>query len=594
MPKIRWDIAKILLALFVVWQILMSLLLPYVSDVTVSKLGDSAQPEAIELPYFHRSLPGNTPLNITYVFSMRVHGSMVSSAKIRIIPDDCIELLKFNYNMIFVPPEQRCNLNKGFVVDLKDYWGQGDNTLEVQVLDKAVRYGLTIEPVLGDGWQPSLQRFISLFLLMGALYAFVLRRLAFDKTIISAALVCLFASVHMVQHSDFTNRAPDWWGHIEYIRYVANRWSVPAPMAGWEFYQQPLYYFVAALVGKIGAFASVPLVFTARYLSLVFMMTFVVYGLLIIRTVISDKKVALLCSLLLLFWPFFLEIAGRLNNDMLLYPLWAACYYYLLLWSCQREPKRLAQALSLCAVMLITKTSGIVPLATIILSVWVTTRKPLGGYAKNRMVWKGAIAVVVALAWNFGRTLYYQAHNSQLAIIISNSNMNRYMAAQYSDNSLWKFLSINPHILFTNAFTTYTDDATGRHYFWQTYFKSLLFGYDSWPFTSLAIAMNCVFLLLVIYTIAASFTQKLSRDQKFLALCIAVALASQIGIRLLNRETGTNDARMTFPVLLVFIAYVGTLMQPRDGKTGVVAYTGYALCAGFLAMSAVLMVLITF
>jgi hypothetical protein len=35
-------------------------------------------------------------------------------------------------------------------------------------------------------------------------------------------------------------------GHIEHIRYVAERWGVPLAEQGWETYQPPAYYFVAA------------------------------------------------------------------------------------------------------------------------------------------------------------------------------------------------------------------------------------------------------------------------------------------------------------------------------------------------------------
>jgi len=37
-------------------------------------------------------------------------------------------------------------------------------------------------------------------------------------------------------------------GHIDYIRYVAEKWGVPSGEQGWEMYQPPAYYFVAAVV----------------------------------------------------------------------------------------------------------------------------------------------------------------------------------------------------------------------------------------------------------------------------------------------------------------------------------------------------------
>ena len=37
----------------------------------------------------------------------------------------------------------------------------------------------------------------------------------------------------------------DWHGHIEFIKYMSNSWSLPVPTKGLEYPQQPLYYFIS-------------------------------------------------------------------------------------------------------------------------------------------------------------------------------------------------------------------------------------------------------------------------------------------------------------------------------------------------------------
>ena len=50
----------------------------------------------------------------------------------------------------------------------------------------------------------------------------------------------------------------DWSGHVGYIQFVATHGQVPLPTQGWEFFQPPLYYFVAAEVWKgWGSFQAV-------------------------------------------------------------------------------------------------------------------------------------------------------------------------------------------------------------------------------------------------------------------------------------------------------------------------------------------------
>jgi hypothetical protein len=39
--------------------------------------------------------------------------------------------------------------------------------------------------------------------------------------------------------------------HVGYIRYVASKWQVPLPHEGWQMYQPPLYYFVAAIIYRL-------------------------------------------------------------------------------------------------------------------------------------------------------------------------------------------------------------------------------------------------------------------------------------------------------------------------------------------------------
>src|SRR5690606_26507958 len=126
--------------------------------------------------------------------------------------------------------------------------------------------------------------------------------------------------------------------------------------------------------------------------------------------------------------------------------------------------------------------------ATVVLTVWYATKKPFGGYESSKWVGMAAFAVLVGVALNFGRSIYYKlTADPNMALIIGNMHKNRYLRSLLSSNDWYKFVTLHPKVLFSNPFVNYNNDATGRHYFWHTYLKSILFGFDRWPYGKLAV-----------------------------------------------------------------------------------------------------------
>ncbi len=46
-------------------------------------------------------------------------------------------------------------------------------------------------------------------------------------------------------------RSFDWNGHVAYIQHVARHWTTPLALDGWQMYQPPLYYYLAAMVYRV-------------------------------------------------------------------------------------------------------------------------------------------------------------------------------------------------------------------------------------------------------------------------------------------------------------------------------------------------------
>jgi hypothetical protein len=49
----------------------------------------------------------------------------------------------------------------------------------------------------------------------------------------------------------------DHWAHYEYITYIAEKWTLPLANEGWQMFQPPVFYLIAALLSKLlSLFAS--------------------------------------------------------------------------------------------------------------------------------------------------------------------------------------------------------------------------------------------------------------------------------------------------------------------------------------------------
>ena len=49
----------------------------------------------------------------------------------------------------------------------------------------------------------------------------------------------------------YTRAAFDWKGHVEYVERIAETWRPPIATDGWEMFQPPFYYYVAAVVYRL-------------------------------------------------------------------------------------------------------------------------------------------------------------------------------------------------------------------------------------------------------------------------------------------------------------------------------------------------------
>lgn len=124
----------------------------------------------------------------------------------------------------------------------------------------------------------------------------------------------------------------DWHGHIEFIKYIAENWTLPLPSKGLEYPQQPLYYIIAGglywLLTSMGMHDQ-DVLYSLGYISLISSIIFLYYGYKFIALLTDVLWVKTVAMLFLSLTPSLVYLSARINNDVLIMALSAFSLYYI-------------------------------------------------------------------------------------------------------------------------------------------------------------------------------------------------------------------------------------------------------------------------
>jgi Flp pilus assembly protein TadD len=195
--------------------------------------------------------------------------------------------------------------------------------------------------------------------------------------------------------------------HLKYIEYIQKNWSLPLPTEGWEMYQPPLYYFIAAVIlslckmsindpGSVLVLRALGAFFGVAQFALIF---------LALRLLFSART-ALVGLLLAAFLPMHLYLAHYVTNEVLAATL-ATLAVYLCLSVLKNETPRAGQFILIGLVLgatMLTKATGILlfPVAvSAIFAKFIHTRAPLGVSLRNLGL---VLATCLAVCgWHYAR-----------------------------------------------------------------------------------------------------------------------------------------------------------------------------------------------
>ena len=327
--------------------------LPQISNLTLTNLTTGQTQNTFAS--FYQENEGVVQKNTNFRFTGTINRPLLSQKYVKITTDDCLLSLKINDQNVdlkaFLPPNsvqsdgRYCNNSQGIHVPILDFLTAPTNKIEVEVQN--------YDGYVGFLWNNSFYdlRFLSLLFLInigwiGVFYQ-VFGWLKFSPKVgfwlAFLVVESLFVRQIFLMKFDFYDYQYDLLGtgHLGYIKYMAENWTVPDPKSGWQFYQPPFYYILAGLVwfvAKMGQFYNFFVV--QQWLNISIFTTFLITGILILRRFLTGKWFFFGVALLI-FWPAGVLHSVRITNDVLYYLFSGFVIFFLQKWYGQHLENRM-------------------------------------------------------------------------------------------------------------------------------------------------------------------------------------------------------------------------------------------------------------
>ncbi|MEI7426053.1 MAG: hypothetical protein WCK16_03990 [Candidatus Moraniibacteriota bacterium] len=418
--------------------------------------------------------------------------------------------------------------------------------------------------------------------------------------IITIFLLGLMLRLVYLSYTGPMERTHDVSGHLDYINLLSNG-TMPGQDQCWECFHPPLYYLCGAVIVKICHFLSLSDILTniaLQYFSLFLFSIFLIISFFVFKKFLNKNKVLLILAwLLLVFWPSGIIHSIRIGNDTMFYLFSILSLWFLLEWNEKDKFKYLIAALLTTLFCIYTKSSGLVMLFVIIVTVslkWFFKKnESVYFFMKNKGILL-IIAVFFAAIPSFINFINFKAwgsENSSWFISNAHSLPNQLVV----NNNIENFLRFDFETFLRAPFCNPWDDASGRQFYLVTILKNSLWGElrngnNNVGVDILALTENVLLFLLVILVFLGSLFLKDSFWRKKIILVFyGIALVvSSIFMRLIAPFSCANDFRYIFPILIpAIIILVSVLRELKMRKFNFLVWVGYVVIIIFSICSAI-------
>lgn len=507
-----------------------------------------------------------------YFYRLRFIPGAAALGYIRLTPDDCLQSVAINGKNVDVrhySEQERCDFGNGFMVYAGPYLKAGEeNVLEASVVNKGGAYGLSISSVL-----PRSVAFLAAF----ALAAFMVgwKGLREDRKvawIVMAGLAFYFVRLTQASLLDYT---PDIREHLDTLAYYATYFSLPPVDMGGEMHQPPLYYFLGGIIYALAGGPDVPGAdYAVLYLSFLCFAVFLLYGVRLVKLFALPRALELMAVAAVVFWPSNLLHCCRVSNDVMMYAVWAAFFYYAARWFLSGGGRDFVKSCMLIAVALLVKQSAVI-LIIILAAAWAWKRRQSASYlpAGAARLMLCLAVVTLAFSFSFGRPFYAKyVEKKNISVMIGNAPYGKEGNIHHLVFSPANYLRFN-YDAFISPYWDAWPEGKERGYFWNGYFKTLLYADTVWDGTLIPPVLNFTFFWFAVLTAAIAARRMLaggrfSHDAVFALLAIGISITCMIAMQWLKTGVGFGDFRHVYPIMTLQVIWACLVLRevPAGGR----------------------------
>lgn len=515
-----------------------------------------------------------------------IHLSPLHPSILRVKPDDCIRSLRINNTPVRGDIAIFCDYGSGRDINLGPYLRAGTNLFEFEILDQGGVSGITVSVSRFDKVLWSL--YIALFILVfwyGKKVALHHTKGKWPYAVWMTVFYGLVLRFFYFLATPPNARAYDQDGHVDYIKYVAEHFSIPNSQAGWEYHQAPIYYFMTGVWTSLASMCG-------RAFDLI-LRDYQRFALIISAAALiacvplaaqlfpkkSDRKNSLLFLGILATFPALVYLAARITNGALYHLLAIITIVQLVVWWNEGETRAWYLTCLAAGLASIVKVSAYAFFPAMFLCLLL--RKGISMREKIRMGSLGAVILIVVAGWFPLFRMVSEADHTR-SVQLGNQGMNSKLLLPTTRPS--DLVTFNPIRLVSIPFNNPWEDSAGRQYFLEYFFRSGFFGEFSYSDWRRALGVVILVLGILLFPVLLFGLYKESKKkQRYESLPMLLVffclMASSIWYRI-NFPYGSNsDFRFVAPVILPIAYFIVKGIGHLPAPVRSAAYkTTVALC----------------
>jgi len=365
--------------------------------------------------------------------------------------------------------------------------------------------------------------------------------------ILGALLMGCWIRFVYVDSTPASIRAHDFQGHMDYLAFVLEQARIPNHDQGFQGYQPPLYYFLAAPMAAPGPHGGGLIVEPLQQLSLWISCLTLGLGLWVGTLLYRDRPRPLaMFSVLLAAFPGLVYGASQVTNDGLVQLLLFGAMGLLICWWQTGRDRWWIMAAAATGIGVLVKSNALLMLPIAMGMLWVKTG--LGRRARLRLLGIGT-GIVVALS---GWLIVVRMTVDRMYSVVPNTDL---LPRQlHLSTGPWDLLGFNPVRLLQHPFGNDVVHLQQAQGFWEYYFRSAFFGEWSFDPALLNMAWLILLLALLLVVVMGMGLWHALRHQRTVTAHIWVPLVALLGThwvyRIVAPFTPSQDFRYTSLVLL--------------------------------------------